>query len=55
MGRQAILRRYDEMGRMMAGVEILEGDKPGNRRVVYSITEGQVAKVAASSSKATPS
>ncbi len=45
MGRQAILRRYDEMGRMLTGVEILEGDKPGDRRVVYSITEGQVAKV----------
>jgi outer membrane protein assembly complex protein YaeT len=45
MGRQAILRRYNDMGRMLAGVEILEGDKPGDRRVVYSITEGQVAKV----------
>ena len=45
MGRQAILRRYAEMGRMLAGVDILEGDKQGDRRVVYSITEGQVAKV----------
>ncbi len=45
MGRQAILRRYSDMGRVLTGVEILEGDKPGDRRVVYSITEGQVAKV----------
>jgi outer membrane protein insertion porin family len=45
MGQQAILRRYNDMGRMLTGVEILEGDKPGDRRVVYSITEGQVAKV----------
>src|SRR5262249_37875391 len=39
MGRQAILRRYNENGRLMAGVEILEGDKPGDKRVVYNITE----------------
>lgn len=45
MGRNAIIRRYNEQGRMLAGVEILEGDKPGDRRVVYSITEGHVAKV----------
>ena len=45
MGREAILRRYNEMGRMLTGVEILEGDKPGDRRVVYAITEGQIAKV----------
>ncbi|CAN5406061.1 N/A [soil metagenome] len=45
MGRNAILRRYQDMGRLLTGVEILEGDKPGDRRVVYSITEGQYAKV----------
>ncbi len=45
IGRQEILRRYANMGRVLTGVEILEGDKPGDRRVVYSITEGQVAKV----------
>jgi outer membrane protein assembly complex protein YaeT len=45
MARQVILRRYNEMGRMFAGVELLEGDKPGDTRVVFNITEGPVVKV----------
>lgn len=45
MARQAILRKYREMGRMLAGVELLEGDKPGDTRVVFSITEGPKVKV----------
>jgi outer membrane protein insertion porin family len=45
MGQQAILRRYNDMGRMLTGVEILEGDKLGDRRVIYKITEGQIARV----------
>jgi outer membrane protein insertion porin family len=45
MARQAILRRYNEMGRPLAGVELLEGNKPGDTKVVFSITEGPVAKV----------
>jgi outer membrane protein assembly complex protein YaeT len=46
MARQAILRRYNEMGRMFSGVELLEGDRPGDTRVVFNITEGPVVKVA---------
>jgi outer membrane protein insertion porin family len=45
MAREAILRRYDDMGRIFAGVELLEGDKPGDTRVVFNITEGPVVKV----------
>ena len=45
MARQAILRRYEEMGRLFAGVELVEGDKPGDSRVVFNITEGPVVKV----------
>lgn len=41
----AIQRRYHEMGRMLASVELLEGDKPGDTRVVFNITEGGVVKV----------
>jgi outer membrane protein insertion porin family len=45
IARQAILRRYNEMGRLFAGVELLEGDKPGDARVVFNITEGAVVHV----------
>src|SRR5205807_4568043 len=45
IARQAIMRRYNEMGRLFAGVELLEGDKPGDTRVVFNITEGAVVKV----------
>jgi outer membrane protein assembly complex protein YaeT len=45
IARQAILRRYNEMGRMLASVDLLEGNKPGDSRVVFNITEGPVAKV----------
>ena len=45
MARQAILRHYNEAGRMLASVDLVEGDKPGDTRVVFNITEGPVAKV----------
>ncbi len=45
MARQAILRHYNEQGHMWAGVELLEGDKPGDTRVVFNITEGPIARV----------
>src|SRR5207253_1122970 len=45
MAREAILRRYHDMGRLFAGVELLEGDKPGDTRVVFNITEGEVVRV----------
>lgn len=43
----AIQRRYHEQGRLMAGVELLEGDKPGDARVIFNITEGPIVKVSA--------
>src|SRR5437588_6375188 len=46
VARGAILRRYNEMGRLFAGVELVEGDKPGDTRVVFNITEGYKVKVA---------
>ena len=45
IARQAILRRYNDMGRLFAGVELLEGDKPGDTRVVFNISEGPVVKI----------
>jgi outer membrane protein assembly complex protein YaeT len=47
MGRKAILRKYQEEGRYFASVELVEGNKPTDTRVVYSIVEGPVVKVAA--------
>src|SRR5205814_7917385 len=45
MAVNAIRRRYEEMGRLFAGVELVEGDKPGDTRVVFNITEGPVVRV----------
>ncbi|HEV3078975.1 MAG TPA: POTRA domain-containing protein, partial [Gemmataceae bacterium] len=45
IARQSLLRRYNEMGRIFAGVELVEGDKPGDTRVVFRITEGPVVKI----------
>jgi outer membrane protein insertion porin family len=45
MACQAILHRYQDMGRLLAGVELKEGNKPGDTRVVFSITEGPVIRV----------
>lgn len=46
LGRQAILREYQDQGRAFATVELVEGNKPGDSRVVYQIVEGPVIKVA---------
>ncbi|MDB5309489.1 MAG: bamA [Gemmataceae bacterium] len=46
VGRQAILRQYQEDGRFLASVDLVEGGKPADARVVYSIVEGPVVKVA---------
>ena len=46
LGRQAILRRYQEDGRYYASVELAEGAKPTDTRVVYNIVEGPKVKVA---------
>jgi outer membrane protein assembly complex protein YaeT len=45
MAVHAIQRRYEEMGRLFAGVELVEGDKAGDTRVVFNITEGPVVRV----------
>src|SRR5262249_26321960 len=42
---QAIIRRYNDDGRPFASCDLLEGDKPGDSRVVFNITEGPVVKV----------
>lgn len=47
LGRQSILRKYQEDGRYYASVELIEGNKPTDTRVVYSIVEGPVVKVKA--------
>jgi outer membrane protein insertion porin family len=46
-GRQAILKKYQEDGRYYASVELAEGGRPTDTRVVYRIVEGPVVKVAA--------
>jgi outer membrane protein insertion porin family len=45
LARQAILRKYQEKGRLFASCELVEGGKPGDKRVVFNITEGPVVKV----------
>jgi outer membrane protein assembly complex protein YaeT len=45
LAKQAILKKYQEKGRLTSSVDILEGDKPGDTRIVFSITEGPVVKV----------
>ncbi len=47
LGRRAILRRYQEEGRYYATVELIEGNRPTDRRVVYRIVEGPVVRVEA--------
>ena len=46
LGRQAILREYQDDGRYFSSVELAEGGKPTDTRVVYQIVEGPVVKVA---------
>jgi outer membrane protein assembly complex protein YaeT len=45
MAVQSIIRRYHEDGRLFASVELVEGDKPGDTRVVFNITEGPVVRI----------
>lgn len=42
---QAIIQRYQEKGRLLAQVNLVEGDKYGDERVVFNITEGPVIRV----------
>lgn len=44
---QAILQKYHEKGRGLAQVYLEEGDKRGDSRVVFNITEGPVARISA--------
>ena len=46
LGRQAIQHKYQDEGRYYATVELVEGSKPTDTRVVYQIVEGPVVKVA---------
>ena len=47
LGRQALLRKYqDGDGRYYASVELLEGSKPTDTRVVFQVVEGPKVKVA---------
>ena len=45
LGRQAILKKYQDDGRYYASVELVEGGKPSDTRVVYQIVEGPKVKV----------
>lgn len=45
LGRQQILREYQDDGRALATVELVEGGDPGDTRVVYRIVEGPRVKV----------
>lgn len=45
LARQAILGKYREQGRMFTSVELVEGGKPGDTRVVFQITEGHKVKI----------
>src|SRR5439155_22593145 len=47
IGRQALARKYQEDGRYFATVELVEGSKPTDTRVVYQIVAGPVASVSA--------
>lgn len=42
---QAIERKYHEKGRLLASVELVEGGRDTDTRVVFRITEGPVVKV----------
>lgn len=46
LGRQAILRKYQDDGRYFATVELVEGTKSTDTRVAYRVVEGPVVKVA---------
>ncbi|QJW96252.1 outer membrane protein assembly factor BamA [Frigoriglobus tundricola] len=47
LARQSLLRKYQDEGRYYATVELVEGNKPTDARVVFDIVEGPVIKVAA--------
>jgi outer membrane protein assembly complex protein YaeT len=46
LARVAIQKKYQEDGRYYASVELVEGSKPTDSRVIYQIVEGPVVKVA---------
>ncbi len=45
--RQAILRKYQEMGRIFSSVELAEGRRQGDTRVVFNVTEGPIVRLTA--------
>ncbi|MCY2947300.1 MAG: outer membrane protein assembly factor BamA [Gemmataceae bacterium] len=42
---QAIVRRYQELGRPFASCELIKGGEAGDTEVIFSVTEGPVVKV----------
>jgi len=47
IARKALLGKYQDDGRYFASVELVEGNKPTDTRVVFRIVEGPVVKVGA--------
>lgn len=45
MAVNAIIRKYQDQGRLYASVELVEGGNPGDTRIVFRITEGRIVKV----------
>src|SRR5690606_30820142 len=45
MARQRLLDLYHEKGMNQAAVEVIEGDRAGDRRVYFQISEGPVEKI----------
>lgn len=47
LGCQAIVRKYQDAGRMWASCDLLKGADPGDKEVIFNITEGPIVKVRA--------
>jgi len=45
LGCQAIVRKLNDAGRPFANCDLLSGDKPGDTKVIFNITEGPVVKI----------
>ncbi len=45
LGCQAIVRKYQDSGRMWASCTLAKGMDPGDKDVIFNITEGQIVKV----------
>lgn len=45
LGCSAIVRKYHDSGRMWASCDLLKGAEPGDKEVIFNITEGPIVKV----------